>query len=37
LATLQWARATAGQADAMVRLAKAIEPFLEKLKTTISF
>jgi len=24
------------EADAMVRLAKAIEPFLEKLKTTVS-
>jgi hypothetical protein len=31
-----WARATAAQADAMVRLAKAIEPYLDKLKATIS-
>ena len=30
----QWARATAAQADAMVRLAKAIEPFLDTLKAT---
>ncbi len=31
-----WARAAATQADAMVRLAKAVEPYLEKLKATVS-
>lgn len=31
-----WARATAAQADAIARLAKAIEPFLDTLKTTVS-
>jgi hypothetical protein len=31
-----WARATGAQADAMVRLAKAIEPYLDKLKATVS-
>jgi hypothetical protein len=29
-----WARATVAQADAMVRLAKAIEPMLDPLKAT---
>jgi hypothetical protein len=31
----KWADATAAQADAMVRLAKAIEPYLDKLKATV--
>jgi hypothetical protein len=31
-----WARATAAQADAMVRLASAIEPYLDKLKANRS-
>jgi hypothetical protein len=31
-----WSRATAAQADAMVRLARAIEPFLDTLKATVS-